>query len=280
MQKIAILTDSASDLTMETLEKHNIKLAPFRIIYSTGEYEDKVTIQADEVYEKLEKEVPTTSLPSAETINKLLDKLEEEGYTHVISINISSELSGTSNAIRLILEDRPNLTSFVYDSKTLTAAEGYIALQAALMVEKGKTFEEIVAALPEIRKKCNVYFTLNTLEYLKKGGRIGRVSGTIGELLNLKPVIHVGDDGIYNTYAKVRGRKQSLNKLTGIIKDYLSKGKCNLWIMHGCAPEEGKEFFESIKKLDNINEIHFSYIGPALGVHTGPGLIGAFIYEV
>ena len=134
--------------------------------------------------------------------------------------------------------------------------------------------------LPTLRKKSHVYFTLNTLEYLKKGGRIGRVSGTIGELLNLKPIILVDDDGIYTTVAKVRGRKQSLSKLTGIIKDYLSKGKCNIWIMHGDAFEEGKEFFESIKQLDNINEIHFSYIGPALGVHTGPGLIGAFIYEV
>ena len=118
------------------------------------------------------------------------------------------------------------------------------------------------------------------MEYLKKGGRIGRVSGTIGELLNLKPVILVDDDGIYTTVAKVRGRKQSLSKLTKIIEDYLSKGKCNIWIMHGDALEEGKEFFESIKQLDNVNEIHFSCIGPALGVHTGPGLIGVFIYEV
>lgn len=280
MQKIAILTDSASDLDIEIMEKYNIKFAPFRIIYSIGEYEDKVTIHADEVYSRLKEEIPKTSLPSAERINSILNTLEEEGYTHVISINISSELSGTGNSIRLILEDHPKLTSFVYDSKTLTIAEGYIALQAAIMVKEGKSFEEIINILPTLRKKSHVYFTLNTLEYLKKGGRIGRVSGTIGELLNLKPIILVDDDGIYTTVAKVRGRKQSLSKLTGIIKDYLSKGKCNIWIMHGDAFEEGKEFFESIKQLDNINEIHFSYIGPALGVHTGPGLIGAFIYEV
>ncbi|MGM9977479.1 MAG: DegV family protein [Clostridium sp.] len=280
MQKIAILTDSASDLDIETLEKYNIKFAPFRIIYSTGEYEDKVTIHPDEVYSSLKKEIPTTSLPSAERINNILDTLEEEGYTHVISINISSELSGTGNSIRLILEDHPKLTSFVYDTKTLTIAEGYIALQAAIMVQEGKSFEEIIDTLPKLRKKSHVYFTLNTLEYLKKGGRIGRVSGTIGELLNLKPVILVDDDGIYTTVAKVRGRKQSLSKLTKIIKDYLSKGKCNIWIMHGDALEEGKEFFESIKQLNNVNEIHFSCIGPALGVHTGPGLIGVFIYEV
>ena len=267
MQKIAILTDSASDLDIEIMEKYNIKFAPFRIIYSTGEYEDKVTIHADEVYSRLKEEIPKTSLPSAERINSILNTLEEEGYTHVISINISSELSGTGNSIRLILEDHPKLTSFVYDSKTLTIAEGYIALQAAIMVKEGKSFEEIINILPTLRKKSHVYFTLNTLEYLKKGGRIGRVSGTDA-------------DGIYTTVAKVRGRKQSLSKLTGIIKDYLSKGKCNIWIMHGDAFEEGKEFFESIKQLDNINEIHFSYIGPALGVHTGPGLIGAFIYEV
>ena len=224
MQKIAILTDSASDLDIEIMEKYNIKFAPFRIIYSTGEYEDKVTIHADEVYSRLKEEIPKTSLPSAERINSILNTLEEEGYTHVISINISSELSGTGNSIRLILEDHPKLTSFVYDSKTLTIAEGYIALQAAIMVKEGKSFEEVINILPTLRKKSHVYFTLNTLEYLKKGGRIGRVSGTIGELLNLKPIILVDDDGIYTTVAKVRGRKQSLSKLTGIIKDYLSKG--------------------------------------------------------
>ena len=131
-----------------------------------------------------------------------------------------------------------------------------------------------------LRPKVQCYFTLNTLEYLKKGGRIGKVSGTIGEILSLKPIIEVGDDGIYNTYAKVRGRKQSLTKLRKILDSYLEKGKCNVWVLHGHSEEDCKDLYNSFKDLDNINNIETGSIGPALGVHTGPGLVGFIVQEV
>lgn len=279
MQKIAILTDSASDLNITLLEKHNIKCLPFRIIYSDKEYEDVIEISPEEVYSSFEKEIPTTSLPSIEKIEKIFNELEAQGYTHVISINISSNLSGTLNSVRLIAKDHPKLTTFVYDTKTLTRAEGIIVLEAATMVEKGDSFETIIAMLPQIREKCHCFFTVKTLKYLQKGGRIGRVSGTIGELLDLKPIIRVADDGIYTTYAKVRGRKQSLTKLHEILNDFLSKGKCKVSVLHGDAESECTDFFNSVKYLDNITQISMGTISPALGVHTGPGLIGLIIQE-
>ena len=280
MQKIAILTDSASDISPELIDKYNIKVAPFRIIYSEKEFEDKVSISPEEVYSSLTKEIPTTSLPSVEKISSILSELEEQGYTHVISINISSNLSGTSNSIRLILEDHPKLTSHVFDTKTLTMAEGAIVIEAAKMVQDGRTFEEIIEALPKLREKVHCFFTLNTLEYLKKGGRIGKVAGTVGELLKLKPIIVVGDDGIYHTQAKVRGRNQSFNRLHDILKTYVSKGKCKLWVLHGDAPKDCEDFCEIIKNDNNIVELNTGSIGPALGVHTGPGLIGFVLQEV
>ncbi|MEG0641369.1 MAG: DegV family protein [Clostridium sp.] len=278
MQKIALLTDSSCDLDPQVLAKYNIKMFPFRIIYSDKEYEDGVTITPQEVYDSLEREIPTTSLPSIENIESVLTSLEDEGYTHVISINISSELSGTFNSVRLILNDHPKLTSFCYDTKTLCLAQGLMVLNAAKMLEEGKSFEDIVEALPKMREKINVYFTLSTLEYLKKGGRIGKVAGTIGELLSLKPIIHVGDDGIYHTHCKVRGRRQSLSKLEDILKGYLDKGKCNIAIVHGDGLADGTAVYESIKSHHNVVDSKFGTIGPALGVHTGPGLI-AFIVE-
>lgn len=280
MQKIAILTDSASDLTKESMEQYNIQFASFRIIYSDREYEDKIDITPNEMYASLKKEIPTTSLPNIERIEKILCSLEEEGYTHVISINISSALSGTSNSVRLVLEDHPKLTSYVYDTKTLCMAEGVIVIEAAKLVKLGKSFQEIIEALPSFREKSHCYFTLSTLEYLKKGGRIGKVAGTIGEILNLKPLIHVGDDGIYHTVAKLRGRKQSLNKLFEILNNYLIESKCNVWVIEGDAVAEGTELCNSIKELNNVNEVNMATVGPALGVHTGPGLIGLIIQEV
>lgn len=280
MEKIALITDSASDLDMEIMNKFNIKSAPFRIIYSDNEYEDRVNITPQEVYSNLTKEIPTTSLPNISTTESILNEIEAEGYTHVIAINISSGLSGTSNSFRLLLEDHPKLVSYVFDSKTLSMAEGAIVLEVAKLIAAGESFEHIVSQLPNLRKNVHVYFTLNTLEYLKKGGRIGKVAGTIGEILNLKPLIYVSDEGVYITHAKSRGRKQSLSKLIEVLDGYLSKSKCNLWIVEGDAKEESNILFNFLKDNPQINKIEITTLGPALGIHTGPGLLGFIIQEV
>ncbi|MGL5087612.1 MAG: DegV family protein [Clostridium sp.] len=280
MEKIALLTDSGCDLSLETLNENNIYMLPLSIIYSYGEFEDKVSISPEEVYNNLEKEVPTTSLPSAKKINSVLDTITSEGYTHVIVIAISSGLSGTSNAIRLALENYPKLNSYVFDSKLLAYPEGMIILEVVKAINEGKSFNDIISTLPSIRKRTYGYFTLNTLDYLRKGGRIGKVAGTIGEMLNLKPIIGVNDDGVYHTVCKARGRKQALSKLTDILKEHLTKGKCKVYVLQGGAAQEANNYLESIRSLDNIIEIGIASISPALGVHTGPGLIGLAIQEI
>lgn len=280
MQKIALIVDSACDLSLDVIKEKNIKLLPLRVSYSHGEYKDMLEISADEIYSNLEKEVPKTSLPSAEDLEDILLSLEEEGYTHVIAITISSGLSGTFNSIRLALEDHPKLTSYVFDTKILAMPEGIVALEVANLIEQGKSFEDIVKAIPEIRKKITGYFTVNTLEYLKKGGRIGKVAGTIGEMLNLKPVVSVDEDGVYYTVCKARGRKQSILKLTSILKENLEEGPCKVWVLHAGVLEEAKSILESLKGLNNIVSLGISQISPALGVHGGPGLLGLAIQKV
>ena len=274
MQKIALITDSACDLDLNTLKENNINLLPLRIIYSNGDYRDRIDISPQEVYDNLEKEVPKTSLPSAQETEEVLNKLEQEGYTHVICISISSGLSGSFNAIRLALEDHPKLTSFVYDSKILAYPQGEIVLEVAKLIKEGKSYEEIIKEIPEIRKRVIGYFTINTLEYLKRGGRIGRLAGTVGELLNLKPIITTDEDGVYYNVAKVRGRKQSLSKMTELLKGYLAKNKCEVAILHAGCEDEAIKYMNSLKDLTNIVSIKIAEISPALGIHGGPGLIG------
>lgn len=280
MQKIAILTDSASDLTPELLEQYDIHSAPFRIIYSDKEFEDGVTITPKELFKSLDKEIPTTSLPSVEKIENIFCNLEKEGYTHIIAVLISSQFSGTWNSVRLLAEDHPNLITHVFDSKTLTMAEGAIALSAAKLVQEGKSFEEIVETLDGKRASTETFFIIDTLEYLKRGGRIGKVAGTIAEFLNIKPLITIDPDGTFRTYAKIRGKKQAINKLKEIANEYLAKGKCNFWVMDGDNKVEGDHLFDAIKDLDNVNEMHRGIIGPALSLNTGPGLIGFVVEEV
>ena len=277
MEKIALIVDSACDLSLETIEEKNIKLLPLRVTYSHGEYKDKIDISADTIYENLEKEVPKTSLPSAKDTNDILDNLEAEGYTHVIAITISSGLSGTFNSVRLALEDHPKLTSHIFDTKILAMPEGIVALEVANLINKGLSFDEIVSSIPNIRKNIKGFFTINTLDYLKKGGRIGKISGTIGEMLNLKPIVSVDEDGVYYTVCKARGRKQSISKLISILKEELEKGKCNVWVLQGGALEEAKALKETIKDFYNVESVDLSQISPALGVHGGPGLLGLAI---
>jgi len=274
MEKIAVLVDSAGDLPLDLMNKKNIKLMPLRISYSSGEYRDVLEISADEIYENLKKEVPKTSLPSAQDIQDILSDLEKEGYTHIIAITISSGLSGTFNSVRLLLDDHPIFKSYVFDTKILAMPEGLVALEVANLVEKGLSFNEIVKEIPKIRERITGYFTINTLEYLLKGGRIGRISGVIGEILNLKPVVTTGEDGVYYTITKARGRKQSISKLISLLKEDLKKGKSKVWVLHADALDEALKIKETIKNLDNIVEVGISQISPALGVHGGPGLLG------
>ena len=277
MSKIALITDSTSDLNKEEIKKNNIHVLPLRIIYKDREYIDRINITPDEVYDNLSKEVPSTSLPSMADIDKMFSKLEEEGYTHVIGTCISSGLSGTFNSIKLVSEQHPNIISYVFDSRSLTLGTGAIILECAKMINKGNDYEEIIAKLPSIRNRLKVYYVVDTLAYLIKGGRIGKVSGTIGELFKIKPIISINEEGTYYTYEKVRGRNQSISKLIDIARVLLKNSSSKVWILQGGAMAEGRALYESILKLPNIIEADFRDISPVMGVHTGPGLLGIVI---
>lgn len=280
MEKIALITDTTSDLPQDIIEKYNIKVLPFRIIYKDREYKDKYEITPKEVYDNFKKEIPTSSLPLAQDMEELYDELAREGYTHAIAITLSSGLSGISNALRLVSENHDDIESFVYDSKTISWGEGILVKKCAELIEAGKDFNYIKNILPELRKKVKLFFVVGTLEYLKKGGRIGRISGTIGELLDLKPIVAVDDEGRYFTHSKVRGRKQSLNKMTNIVKEIVKDKTYDVIVLNGYADEDCNYMLEQFKKIDNISSVKFGGdISPVSGVHSGPGLVGVVLVE-
>jgi DegV family protein with EDD domain len=280
LNKIALITDTTSDLNKEVIEKYNINVLPFRIIYSDREYLDNVDITSQEVYDNMAKEVPTSSLPSMKDMEELFLRLEEEGYTHAIAVTLSTGLSGIFNAIKLTSENHPSIITHVCDSQSIALGEGLIVTECGKLIEEGKSFEEVVAAIPSIKKRIHLYFVVGTLEYLKRGGRIGKVSGTIAELLNIKPIITVDTDGKYVTTEKVRGRKQSLNKLVELTNNILDKKKCRVYLVHGDALEESKKVMEIIRPHPNVISIEFGgCISPVSGVHSGPGLVGMVCIE-
>ncbi|MGL4655075.1 MAG: DegV family protein [Sarcina sp.] len=273
MQKIAILTDSSCDLSKEEREQQGIFMLPVKIIYKDGEYLDHLTISPKEIYDRIETEIPKTSLPSADYMNEVFDKIEAEGYTHVLGIFLSSALSGTFNAIRLQLQERTAFEYSMFDSGILGYPLGTIVLKAYELVNAGKTFEEINEYLPVIRKNTYGFYTVETLEYLKNGGRIGKVAGTIGEFLNLKPIITVDEEGAYVTVAKARGRKQSIKKLKSLADELLAEGNCKLYILHGNSLNEAIALKETFEGHPNVTDLDIRDIGPAMGIHAGPGMI-------
>ena len=173
MEKIALITDSTCGLPLEYIEKYNVHVARLKIIYKTAEYIDGITITANDVYSRLNKELPTTSMPSVQDICDIYETLLNEGYTHVIAMPISSGLSGTINSFRIAASEyEDKITSFVFDTKILSMAVGLSVIEIGKMIENGKDFEYICTAIPKLREDTSMYFTVDTLEYLIKGGRI------------------------------------------------------------------------------------------------------------
>ncbi|MBS5984960.1 DegV family protein [Clostridium sp.] len=279
MQKIALVTDSSCDLGEKTRRDNNIEMLPFRIIYKDKEFLDQVNITHDELYKSLSEEVPTTSLPDLEYTENLVCRLKEEGYTDVIVITVSSRLSGTLNSIKLLVEDHKELNFHFYDSKTLGFPVGALVLEASLMIRAGLTPEEIIDKLHEVKTKLHAYVTLNTLEFLRKGGRIGRVAGAVGEILHLKPIISANEEGELYPWGKCRGRKQAISKLRSIIHERLENSRCKVWILSGASHDEAVALYESVKSHTNISHISLEMIGATMGVHTGPGALGVCILE-
>lgn len=280
-EKVAIVTDSTCDLDQTIISQYDIKILPLKVIYPDNkEYLDRIDISPDEIYNRMPEEIPTTSLPSPATIIELFKKLRDEGFTHVISIHISSGLSGTYNAVRNLTREFEDMVIEVIDSKALSLGMGIPVLEAAKALQEKCSFAYALQRAKDILHSMEVYFVVGTLDYLKKGGRIGYVAGTIGEIMQIKPIISINQEGKYYTFDKVRGRKKSLFRLLEIAIKSIGSRKVNVAVMHGGAEEDTKDIIEKFKKLPNIKEIYSGQVGPVIGVHTGPGLIGICISDV
>ena len=274
--KIAILTDSCSDVPLNLLEKYHIYEMALCINYKDRSYRDRVEITPEEVYENLKNEIPHTSLPTMGEMHETINKIIADGYNQIIIPVISSGLSGTCKAIEMVCKDFKDIKTKVIDTKNIALGSGFLSIYAGQLVEKNLNFDEIVKRVEDKIKDSHIYYSLQTLQYLVKGGRLGRVEGMIGSVLQIKPIISCDKDGIYYTVEKVRGRKQSINKLMEIVQDKI-KDKKNYYlaICHGYAQEEADKIREKMQPyIDNAALYMEGQISPALGVHTGPGLVG------
>ncbi len=273
--KIAIITDSGSNLTTKYINsKENLAMISLLLNVENKYYRDQVEIQSKEVYEKLYNTDILTSLPNLEDFVNAAEDFKEKGYTDILVITISSGLSGTYNGFKNAVEHIEGINIHFYDSKTLSMAEGYIVEEAINLVEKNLSIEEILPKLDELRyNNILAMFTVENLKWLRKGGRIGKVEGTIGEILHVKPVIIVGDDGVYHTLSKGFGMKRTFITMRKAFKEHFGNDLIELTIHYGTNLESAKNIESKLIEDLNVNKITVNQLTPVLGVHTGPEMI-------
>lgn len=272
--KVAILTDSGSNLKKEFVEKHqNLFVIPLMIMIDEEGYRDQVEVTAEEVYAQLDDHRIATSLPKPEDLHDTLETIKKSGYTDVLAINISSGLSGTFNSFRLAFEASEGLNITHYDSKTLGMGLGLLVEYALELVSKDKPIDEIIKLLDKMRYVDSfAFYTINTLKYLRQGGRIGKVEGTIGNILHIKPVITVNDEGVYVTISKAFGMKRALLSMKNTLVEKFGTDQIDLYVHYGNDPETAKTLGEKLKSSLNIRHAYISQLTPVLGVHTGPDM--------
>jgi DegV family protein with EDD domain len=277
-----IVTDCAADMSQEELKELGITEAPLYIQFPEGEV-SSIDITADAFYDRLEAmqpNTPTTAMPSsgifAELYNKvaLLDK-------DILSLHISSGLSGTINAARGAAEQIKQLANVnFWDTLTLSGGERFQVIAAALAAKAGWTMNAIQERLDSIRSKTEVIYTLDTLDYLVRGGRIGRVKAMAGALLHLKPIIRVDTDGKYSSVSSTRTIGKSLTAMADYLHNKYADAPMWVTVLHGRFAEKAEELAEELKEKLNIAKLEVMRISPVLGVHTGPGIVGAAVVPV
>lgn len=274
-----IVTDCAADLPNEELESLGIVQAPLYIQFPEGEV-NSADITADEFYDRLEAmrpAIPSTALPSSGVFSEIYHKVVDASR-NILSIHISSGLSGTINSARVGAENIKDAVINVFDSMTLSGGQRFQVLSAAKAAKAGWSLKSILELLETIRAKSEVIYTLDTLDYLARGGRIGRVQALMGSVLKIKPIIRVDHkDGKYSTVAKGRTVSQNL----GIIVDHIANmyGSIPLWatVLHGRFSEGADALSKSMNERLNIKKMEILRISPVLGVHTGPGIVGTAV---
>lgn len=279
----AILVDSCCDVPEEYLEKYPIYVVPLRINYKDVSYRDKIDIYPEEVYKKLNIEIPTTSLPQYSDAEEIFQNIIKDGYNKIISISISSNLSGTFNLIRIISDEfkEKGIQTYLFDTKNIGIGSGMYAISVVKHLEEGRSYEKTIKLLESEYGNSKVFFCLDTLEYLSKGGRIGRVASMIGAVLGIKPIISCSEDGTYCVAGKERGSKRCVDKALTLANEFIRGKKAEIAIMYSGHVKELEKIKNKLEMLiPNVKVEIRGQISPTLGVHVGSGLVGIAVYLI
>lgn len=276
MSKIAIVTDSTAYLPEEIISTYHINVVPLVVIWGEETFLDNVEMGPEEFYKRLSTaaQMPSTSQPTILAFYDIFKKLHAEGYD-ILTIVISSALSGTLDSAFQAKKMLPDVNIALVDSQSTSLPMAFMVLAAARAAKTGMPLEECVKVVETVRDHTQVFFALDTLEFLHRGGRIGGASRFLGTALKLKPIL-ILEDGKIEALEKVRTSKRAHERLIELVEAEVSnKSPINfLGVVHAAAEETAQELLKVIEQKFEPDELMFATLSPVLGTHTGPGTIG------
>ncbi len=276
---VKVVTDSTADLPPDLVEEFNIEIVPAYTRFGEEVFKDGVDISRDQFYKRLLSDAvhPSTIQPSPQDFIDVFNRLAKQGAEGIISVNISSPLSGTYNSALQAKEAVTNkIPVAVVDTRFVSMAEGILVLEAARMARNGKKLEEITTAIEQKIPKIKLLICFDTLKYLALGGRIGKVKALLGSVLNVKPIVVI-KDGVLVPAGQVRTRKKGIEKLVEFARS--AENIQELAVIHSTTPDVAAEVADAIGEFFPRDNIYITQLGSAVGVHAGPGVLGVGIRE-
>lgn len=281
MEQVRVICDSAADLPKELMEQLGVQLISIPVHIGGTSYYDGIDLFADDFYAKLVevKEIPFTSQPAPMDYVNAYQKAIDEGVTKIFMISISSGMSGSYQTAVLAstMVENPDVEIEVFDSRSASLGIGLQVIVAAHAAKAGKSLEQIKEIVEVYRDQYRIFFLVDTLEYLQKGGRIGKASAVVGSLLNIKPILSINNEGEVYAFDKVRGKNKAVNRLFEGVREQFPAGPVSVGIMHARNPEEAQKWVEKIQQDYEVKELTVAEIGPVIGTHAGPGTVAIVV---
>ncbi len=285
---IALVTDSTSDLPKEILEKYQIEVVPLTVHFGEKVYQDKIDLTTEEFFAKMEssEKMPTTSQPSVGLFMEKYRELSKE-YDQILSIHLSSKLSGTIESARLAAVEIDDCQIEIIDSRVTTLGLGFLVMMAARLRDQGKDIAFIKEKIENMRKNIYIAFTVSDLSYLEKGGRIGKAQAFLGSIFNFNPILELdGSQGEILPREKVRGAKKTNRRMLAIMQEYFADAD-QAWVgfIKGIDNKSQitykEDLFAELEQLKTKMDINFyeNNISAVIGCHTGPFIYGTIMIK-
>lgn len=272
---LRIVTDSSAGLPRDLLEAYGIEVVPLNVQFGRTSYQEGVDIDNTQFYQMLSQaeQLPTTSQPSAGQFHEVYSRLVAGGDS-VISIHISSKLSGTCQSAMAAKGMLPEADITVVDTLSVSMGHGLVVLAAAEAVQKGKGQDEVVALVEQVINGMQILFIVDTLEYLQKGGRIGGAAAFLGTLLSLKPLLEIRDGGV-EPLERVRTRRKAVRRALEVLAErFDGQGPLRLLVLHAECPEDAEQLAKRMREMLPCGSLHLAELSPVIGTHGGPGTLG------